>query len=771
MELIGFVNNIVFESNDSLFKVINVKVKEDLITVTGNLAGIQEGLSYEFSGEYKEHQRFGRQFVAMSFKQVKVQNREALIKYLSSSSFEGIGIKTAEKIVDSLGTDALDKIQNDPDALSEVSSLSAKKRESIRRQVIQNQRQEKIFLKLYSYGLSVNNTKKIYLRFLEDTLEVIEKNPYVLAHEIDNFSFIKCDEIAMSFGIDPKSEVRLREAILYVLKTYTMKYGFTYMNEEEIYDLTIKLLNKLSKMEFISSDFKNIFIKLITDNDIFVIDSKVFPKNLYLAESNASNRLKQILATPLKKYKDINKIVEKVTNELDFKLTGEQIDAIKTSLASKVSIITGGPGTGKTTILRCLLKSYSIISGLDIEREEFEQQILLLSPTGKASKRLASQCEMNAYTIHKALEYDEFGRFKKSICDKLNASLIIVDESSMIDIELLSHLLDAAKESAQIVFVGDIDQLPSVGPGNVLADMINSNIINVSYLTQIMRQKNDSKIIELAHEINTKTLNLNIFDDKKELFFYETYENNILSFILKIVSKYIASGFDIYQDLQILVPMYSRTNGIDNINKAIQEEFNKSENLVKYQNKIFKVNDKVLNLSNKPYLGIMNGDAGIIKGITKNDNKYSLHILFDSNMVEYPYDELDSLTLGYAISIHKSQGSEFKNVIIPMSLEFSVMLKKKLIYTAVTRAKEKLIFIGSSKALELSLNKDEDIRKTNLSYFLNPSLYRESDINELENEEFENETIKIDDPLSAFDFIGESLGDITPYSFMEEIHD
>lgn len=341
----------------------------------------------------------------------------------------------------------------------------------------------------------------------------------------------------------------------------------------------------------------------------------------------------------------------------------------------------------------------------------------------------------------------------------------------MIDIELLSHLLDAAKESAQIVFVGDIDQLPSVGPGNVLADMINSNIINVSYLTQIMRQKNDSKIIELAHEINTKTLNLNIFDDKKELFFYETYENNILSFILKIVSKYIASGFDIYQDLQILVPMYSRTNGIDNINKAIQEEFNKSENLVKYQNKIFKVNDKVLNLSNKPYLGIMNGDAGIIKGITKNDNKYSLHILFDSNMVEYPYDELDSLTLGYAISIHKSQGSEFKNVIIPMSLEFSVMLKKKLIYTAVTRAKEKLIFIGSSKALELSLNKDEDIRKTNLSYFLNPSLYRESDINELENEEFENETIKIDDPLSAFDFIGESLGDITPYSFMEEIHD
>lgn len=769
MELVGFVNNIVFESNDSLFKVINVKVNEELITVTGNLAGIQEGLSYEFSGDYKDHQRFGRQFVVISFKQVKVQNKEALIKYLSSSSFEGIGIKTAEKIVDSLGTDALDKIQNDPDALSEVPSLSEKKRESIRRQVIQNQKEEKIFLKLYSYGLSANNAKKIYLCFLEDTMEVIKKNPYVLAHEMDNFGFIKCDEIAMKEGINPKSDIRLREAVLYVLKTYTIKYGYTYMFEEEVYELACKLLNKLSDVEFVSSDFKNVFIKLITDNDIYIIDSKVFPKNLYLAENNASIRLKQILNTNISKHKDINKIVDKICNNLDFKLTIEQTNAIKTSLNSKVSIITGGPGTGKTTILKCLLESYAILNNLDMNDEIFKERVLLLSPTGKASKRLSLQTEMSALTIHKALEYDEYGRFKKGICDKLRASLIIIDESSMIDIELFSHLLDAVNDSAQVVFVGDIDQLPSVGPGNVLSDMIKSNIISVSYLIQIMRQKNDSKIIELAHQINTNSLDLNIFSDKKELFFYETSTNNILNFILKIVARYIELGLDIYQDLQILVPMYSKTNGIDNINKAIQEKFNESTDSVKYGDKLFKVNDKVLNLSNKPELKIMNGDTGIIKGITKVDNKYVLYILFDSNMVEYPYDELDSLTLGYAISIHKSQGSEFKNVIIPMSFEFGIMLKKKLIYTAVTRAKEKLIFIGSQEALETSLSKEEELRKTYLSYFLNPALYKESDVSDDTDYELESEFIKIDDPISAFNFIGESLGDITPYSFMEEI--
>ncbi len=770
MKIIGVVIVIIFESADSLFKVIKVKTSEESIIVTGNFAGIREGLTYEFEGEYLTHAKFGHQFKATTFKQVQAQTDDALIKYLSSSTFEGIGIKTAEKIVNTLGLNALEIIQNDPNALLSVPSISEKKALSIRNQIINNQKEEKIFLKLYSYGLSANNAKKIYLRFLEDTIETIEKNPYVLTHEIDNFGFLKCDEIALQEGFDLKSKIRLREAIIYTLKTYTIKYGFTYMYQEELFDLTIQLLNKTSNCEFVSSDFNNVFISLITDNEIYKIDTKIFPRLLYLAETNVNTRIKQILNTSFN-HKNRDLIVDQVCSNLDFKLTSEQISAIKSALSNKISIITGGPGTGKTTILKCLLKSYSYVLGYDIDSKEFKDRVLLISPTGKASKRLSVQCAMSASTIHKALEYDESGRFQKGIADKLKASLIVVDESSMIDIELMSHLLDAVNDAAQIVFVGDIDQLPSVGPGNVLADMISSGIINVSYLTQIMRQKNDSKIIELAHEINTNTLDLDIFNDKKELFFYETSTNNILSFILKIVERYIALGNDIYQDLQILAPMYSKANGIDNINKAIQEEFNKSTDLIKYGDKVFKVGDKVLNLSNKPDLKIMNGDTGIIKGITKVDSKYVLHILFDSYMVEYPYDELDSLTLGYAISIHKSQGSEFKNVIIPMSFEFSVMLKKKLIYTAITRAKEKLIFIGSKSALESSLNKEEDVRRTNLANFLNPKLYKETDVDEFIEETLESDIIKIDDPLSAFDFIGESLGDITPYSFMEDIHD
>ncbi len=767
MEIVGVVQFVVYESADLLYKVIKVKTKDGTITVTGPLAGIQEGPTYKFLGDMIVDKRFGEQFKATSYSLEEAQDEEALIKYLSGPTFSGIGEVTAKKIVSALGLDALKIIKEDISKLIEIKGISKEKALVIQIQVKQNFACEEIFVKLYSLGLSQNAAKKIYQRYLLDTFKVIEDNPYILCRELDNFGFVKADEIALKLGIEENSPKRIREAILYTLNNYTYMYGFTYMYEDQILDETIKLLNARSTTKFTSLDLSKLFIELINDNLIYKIDSKIFPKELYLAETNAAKRILEILAYDFKLSKNIDKIIEVASKSLDFNLTSEQKSAIKNALSNKISIITGGPGTGKTTILKCLLLSYANIEKKSINSEEFAKSILLLSPTGKASKRLASQTGMEAKTIHKALEYDETGYFNKGLSNKLDANLIIIDESSMIDITLLSHLLDAIKPSSKIVFVGDTDQLPSVGPGNVLGDLINSNKISVSYLTQILRQKAESKIIRLAHDINSKGLDMNIFNDKKELFFYETTEGNITNLIIKIVERYLALGKDIYQDLQILCPMYLGSSGIDNINSLIQEKFNKSTDIIKYQNKIFKVNDKVLNLTNKPDLDIMNGQTGIIKGFTKVDGKTILNIAFDTNIVEYPYEDLDNLTLGYAISIHKSQGSEFLNVIMPISRSFRRMLKRKLIYTAVTRAKEKLILIGDSNELLNSLYQEESERQTNLDLFLNPSLNKKDEIEEDTNDDI----ILIDDPLSAFDTLDEALCGITPYSFMEDNND
>lgn len=768
MEISGVVKKIIFESSDSLFKVIIVKTDNDRLTVTGDLMTIQEGLSYKFIGEYKNHARFGLQFQVTSYIELNPESEEALITYLSGPLFSGIGKKTAEKIVETLGIDAIKKIKEDETALDNISGLSKMKAKELREEIRSNSYIEEIFIKLYEFGLSRNAAKKIYVKYGDETLNKLKNNPYILLYDVEGFGFDKCDSLAINLGFKEDSSLRIVECLHYVLYELCKKLGYTYLNIDQLLSQTINKLNERSTIDFSNHDFNNDIINLISSNLVYKLDDKIFPKKLYLAEFNSAKRLNEISSFPSNYKTSVDKALKKAIDTLDFDLTLEQEEAIKISLSNKISIITGGPGTGKTTILKCLLLAYSKIIKKDIYTDSFKSHVLLISPTGKASKRLSIQTSLEAKTIHKALEYDEVGTFNKNKDNQLSEDLIIIDESSMIDVELLSHLLDSIRNSAQIVFVGDVDQLPSVSEGNVLADLINSNKFKVSYLTKILRQKGDSKIIELAQSIKTNNLDLNIFDNKEELFFYETQESNILNLIIRIVEKYINNGNDIFNDLQILVPMYKGNCGINNINKAIQEKFNKSTVSVKYGDKLFKVNDKVLNLTNKPELKIMNGDQGIIKGITKVDNKYVLHIEFDSNIIEYPYDELDSLTLGYAISIHKSQGSEFKNVIIPISYYFSSMLKKKLVYTAVTRAKEKLILVGSSNVFINSLYQEEVTRQTNLSNFINPNTLN-TEVNEFEEDSnIINNQIIIDDPISAFNFIGETnMEGVNPYNFMD----
>ena len=410
---------------------------------------------------------------------------------------------------------------------------------------------------------------------------------------------------------------------------------------------------------------------------------------------------------------------------------------------------------------------------LDVHDTKFERNVLLLAPTGRASKRLQIQTGIKAQTIHKALEYNEFGGFNKGLDNKLSENLIIIDESSMIDVELLYHLLEALLITSQIVFVGDFDQLPSVGAGNVLEDLINSKKIVVSRLTEIMRQKEDSDIIKLSQMINNKNIDYSIFNNKKEVFFYQIEEKNVVNLIIKILDRYNSLHNDLYYDMQVLAPMYSGLCGIDELNRQIQAHFNKSERFIKSGDNIFKEGDKVLQLVNNPQLKIMNGDIGIIKVIQKTNDGTYLYIDFDQNIIKYPQSNLSDLALGYAISIHKSQGSEYKNVIIPLVSSFRIMLRKKLIYTAITRAKEKVIIIGNPNAISYALYQNEEIRQTSLARLINPNLVSKSYENHLISNSVEKEEkiqyIRINDSDSAFMYIKEDLNGLTPYDCMEEV--
>jgi exodeoxyribonuclease V alpha subunit len=761
MKIKGRVKSVVFASTTSLFKVLSVELDNGTISVTGEFPLIDEGALYEFEGVSKIHPKFGVQFEATSATSLKEETGDGLVLYLSSK-FEGIGTKTAKAIVETLGIDAIDKIKNDIDALSQVKGISKKKAEDLREQIIKNSETETIFIKLFSYGLTKGAANKIYSKYESETLRKIEQNPYILIHDLDGFGFVRCDELAMRMGFDENSDLRLEEALVYNLSNMCESLGYTFIRQDDLLEETKLLLNRRSNNHiFESSDLVINLMNLVGKGFVVKEDNLIYPKNLYDAECNVSLKLKELLNNNgfNMNLDNIEKALKESESFIKFSLTDEQRKAIITSLSNPVSIITGGPGTGKTTILKCLLHTKALLLNLDMYSDAFQKKVLLLSPTGKASKRMMAQTEFHAQTIHKALQYDEFGHFLKNENDMLTEEFIIIDEASMIDIELMNHLLKAINKNTQIIFLGDVDQLPSVGPGNVLDDMIKSKMIKISYLTQIMRQKGDSKIVELAHMINEKRLDFSIFNDKKEVFFYSQDESNILNLTLRIVDRYIKSGADLYNDLQILVPMYSSLNGIDNINKQIQELFNKSNEYIKTGDKLFKVGDKVLQLQNDPKLDIMNGDTGVIKAITKNDDETFLYIMFDK-MVKYPFSSISNLTLGYAISIHKAQGSEFKNVIIPISQAFRLMLRKKLVYTAITRAKEKVILIGNQMALNNALYQEDKVRQTTLARMLNPGLVGQKEINYQE----------ITDPVSAFRFIMEDqMEGITPYTFLKEV--
>lgn len=703
-ELKGVFVSEIYKAPDSAYKVVLVKANNKNYTLSGNLPLLEEGLSYVFYGDFVNHPKYGKQFKVTSYKRIK-DTKAGLITYLSSDKFYGIGKKTATKLVEILGEDALLLITKNKEVLDKIPNLTKAKKQLIYEQVKANSEEDATYIELYNYGLTPKMANKLYEQYGTNTLNLIKENPYRLIYDVVGFGFKKADNLAMSLGINADNEIRIKEAILYTLTNSCYQDGNCYI-----------LVNDLIKM---TNNYLNIDTKLIIDSleelkdkrRLVQKDTKVYPNVLYNAEFKVAQYLKQLANAPFRQYEKakIEQALKSVEASNSFSYTVKQKETLAKILNDKVAIITGGPGTGKTTIVKGIIKMFNKLNNV-----KNDPSILLLAPTGRAAKRLKEANGLEAYTIHKALGYDYTGEFSFNEFNRLPYDLIIIDEASMIDIELAYHLLEAINTFSQVIFIGDENQLPSVGPGEFLHDLINSKAFSIYRLTEVMRQVADSNIIKLANMILNQNLDFNIFKEHREVFFYQADKTNLLNVIKRIMDNYLSKG-NVLNNLQILIPLYQGVVGINEVNKFIQTNYNPhKEVMIKHGDLTFYPDDKVLQLQNDPEKGIMNGDIGYIVDIFAD----SVGVDFTGKIVRLASSDLDNLTLAYAISIHKSQGSEYENVIFPILSSYSLMLKRKLIYTAITRAKQKLIILGDLELLKHKSKIKEQLRNTSLMEFL-----------------------------------------------------
>ncbi len=750
----GQIINYIFESQDSLYKVCEIETADSKVTIVGNFPHLDEGLSYQFFGYMKET-KYGEQFYVESYQRSDNFTKSGLISYLSSDKFYGIGIRLATNIVEKLGLDAINKIIEDKSNLDDIKGLNQTKKDFLYEELKNNIQTEQVFIRLFSFGLTHKMVERIYNIYGLDSVNIIEENPYTLIYDVEGFGFKRCDRLALDLNFREDDIRRIKAAIVYTITTVCNEYGYTFLTISQLILSTKRLLGNNNILDELYNDAIDM---LIRDKKLIKEDDRIYIGYLYNAECKVAERLIKINDTKIKGYsrEKIEEALDYVEGKLELSYTPLQKEAIINSLLNKLSIITGGPGTGKSTILKGILYTYARLNNVSISDDTFEYNVLMVSPTGRASKRMVQTTGYKASTIHKALGYTQDGVFQHDELSPLSQKLIIIDEASMIDIVLLNNLLKALLNSVQIILVGDSNQLPSVGPGNVLFDLINSPIFKVTRLNQIMRQARDSDIISLSSMVLSQRIDYNIFNKKKEVFFYPFDAKGLVNGLFRIIDNFISKGGDLLTGIQILIPMYAGISGIDEVNKRIQEKYNLNTESIIRDDKFFKKNDKVLQLKNDTVLDVMNGDIGVIIDITKKDEKDVLLIKFDDRIVTYKASDLDNLSLAYAMSIHKSQGSEFDNVILPILPNYSIMLKRKLIYTAITRAKKKLIILGDLKTLDLAIHQLDLERQTTLTYRITNSV----------TEDLSN---KILDPDIPFDTMGEyGMEGITPYTFMDE---
>lgn len=693
-EIFGKIIKYLFHNPQNSYSIILLKLENKTTTVSGYFPILNMDLKYKFSGEYKKHPKYGMGFVSTSYETYVEPSKSGVVSYLSSGLFQGVGEKTALKIYDALGDDAIEKILNDINVLDQVKIKESVKL-TIYHTLKDNRDIEKTLIKLYDYGLTSKMAMKIYEKYRENTIDIINENPYILVKEIEGFNFLKADAIALKLEFNPLDERRIEACIIHVLDSFLNNKGSSYCFYDQIMYEAIKYLRI---DEFLIDDAINNLI----GSDLVLEDDRYYLKYVYEVERKLEARLRMFAEQEKKRYPDymIENAIDYLKNHSDITYTDEQIGIMKNALNSNFSVITGGPGTGKTTLINGILKAYLYLNNYSRDSND----ILMIAPTGRASQRMSEKTKFASSTIHKALGYQSDNSFVYGPYQPLWHKLVIIDESSMIDMFLAYQLFGAIKTDAQVILVGDYNQLPSVGPGQVLKEIIESNLFDVYYLTKIFRQFKDSPIIKMADDcLNERMLDVDI----------ECDSTSSVKHVMKTIKDFLNEGYNL-SDIEILSPMYKGDGGIDNLNSIIQQEFNHNEKMIKLRERAFKVNDRVLQNVNSSSKRLMNGDVGIIKDIIKTADGEILLIDFNTIDVDYEREDLDELSLAYAMSVHKSQGSEFKIVIFVCLNEHYIMLKRNLIYTAITRAKEQLIIIGNKKALNKGILDVSNDRQTSL---------------------------------------------------------
>lgn len=714
----------IFKVKDTNDEELEIYINKT-ITFTGYFADLKIDDNYIFYGELIEHPKYGLQYQVSEYERLKPNDKEGIIEFLCSDLFKGIGEKLARNIVTVLGSDCLDMILEDKSCLSLVPKLTNKKAETIYNTLYKYEESHNTIVYLNELGFTMQDALEIYNTYKQYTLNKIETNIYSILDRIDDISFTKIDQIALNSGVNKDDENRIKYCILYIMKEITYQNGDTYLTFEEIYENTCKYL----KIEIDLNIFKSYLNILKEEYQIITDYEKYYLKEIFDSELEIIKKI-QILKT-LKKtqYKTIDNDIKELEKYLNIKYNSEQIEAIKKSLTENITIITGGPGTGKTTIIKAITRLYQDLNNLSLK--EAVEEIALLAPTGRAAKRLSEGTNLPATTIHRFLKWNkETNEFAINEYDKAKQKLIIIDETSMIDINLLASLLKGLTDNIKLILVGDDNQLPSVGPGEILKDLIKSKLIATIKLNLLYRQKEDSYINKLAEEIRTNNLSETFIDKKSDYQFLECSSINIKQSLENICKQLIEKKYN-YKKFQIMAPMYAGIVGIDSLNKTLQEVFNpkdKEKIEIESGDVVFRENDKILQLTNMPDDNVFNGDIGIIEKIIpaniSESKKNEIYVDYDGNIVKYLPKDFNKIKHGYIISIHKSQGSEFDTVILPISKYYKRMLYKKLIYTAITRAKRKLIILGEPEAFIYSINNNEEyIRKTsleeNLKKFLN----------------------------------------------------
>ncbi|WP_204256333.1 SF1B family DNA helicase RecD2 [Mammaliicoccus sciuri] len=783
----GEVIRILFQNSDNYYTVIKVDVmdsNEDFdqeVTIVGYLPQIVEGETYLFKGKVTNHPKYGKQLQAETFEKELPQTKQGVIHYLSSDLFKGIGKKTAETIVDKLGEDALQKIIDDPDVLKEIPKLNKQKRDTIAESIRENQAIEHIMIKLNELGFGPKLAMAIYQFYKEETLNIIKQSPYRLVMDINGIGFQRADQIAEQVGISKDHHDRLVAGVSYFLDQQSLQNGHTFLPVDILTNGAYELLNH-NQPEVVNKDQINgVIIEMSEENKLIIENDNCFLPSLYYSEAKSVQIIHRLY-----QHQDELKEIEKSDLQLhigqiedmnDVSYADGQKLALETAINHKMMLLTGGPGTGKTTVIRGICELYSEIHGVSLNYDDYQEgtdfPIVLAAPTGRAAKRLSESTGLEAMTIHRLIGWSKDTQPDDVLDNDIHAHLIILDEMSMVDTWLMYQFLRAVPDYAQIIFVGDEDQLPSVGPGLIFKDLIDSKVIPRVNLTEVYRQQEGSSIIDLAHKIKNG-LPVSINEKHHDRSFIPCSSNQIATVVEKVVQGAVNKGYNM-QDIQVLAPIYRGPAGINKLNELLQDILNPKDEdtrFLQYGDIEYRENDKVLQLINRPDDNVFNGDIGVVTGVYKAEEnalgKDVVIVDYEGNDITYTKQDLSEITHAYCCSIHKSQGSEFPIVIMPIVRQYFRMLQKNILYTGLTRAKQSLVVCGEEQAFNQGIQTLGHERMTSFDTKL--KMYFDTDVET--DTESETETIQTKHIILTEDNMFEidpmiNMNDKSPYDFMK----